>query len=330
MIGRRLEYLLAGLLLVACSDDGSRRSSGSGSSESSSGGGGAGGGDGASACPDGHACAPAVPAGWTGPAALFLGAAGDTLPACPAAFPALAVDAHAGVAPVAPAECSCSCDAPHGGSCHGLLGIDSCFDATCGACQPASQPVEAGTCIQVIQGNVLWKYVETVQPDTLGADCAPLLDAPTPPPPVWSSIARVCGLDTAATCAGGRCAPEPPAPFGASVCIHQPGDLECPSAYPQKTLLFDGFEDTRACSPCACGAVVNMTCSGTVTAHSGPGCGSSQGSWPVPGCIPFLPTPSTTHLYVSLSPTGGSCNPSGGTPIGEVVALGPTTVCCAD
>jgi hypothetical protein len=72
-----------------------------------------------------------------------------------------------------------------------------------------------------------------------------------------------------------------------------------------------------------------MTCEGTMTAHAQPGCATSLGSWDVPGCVPWLPTPGTNYVRFNLAPTGGSCAAMGGTPTGEVVGTGPTTVCCA-
>jgi hypothetical protein len=70
-------------------------------------------------------------------------------------------------------------------------------------------------------------------------------------------VMRLCGGPVGAGCARGGCFPEPSGELG-EVCVHQPGDLECPPAYPVKRLLFAGFDDSRACMQCTCVAPRRM------------------------------------------------------------------------
>lgn len=78
------------------------------------------------------------------------------------------------------------------------------------------------------------------------------------PPFAWAASITTCRIpETAPACDDGVCLPEIPAGFENKWCIYQQGDLECPSAFPEKTVFWSDVEDTRQCSTCQCGALAS-------------------------------------------------------------------------
>jgi hypothetical protein len=82
--------------------------------------------------------------------------------------------------------------------------------------------------------------------------------------PAFARVGIGCASQaaTAAGCTGTVCQPRPGAPFAAGMCVHQAGDLPCPSGTPftDRHVFFAGVDDTRGCAACACGPPSGGSC----------------------------------------------------------------------
>jgi hypothetical protein len=120
---------------------------------------------------------------------------------------------------------------------------------------------------------------------------------------------------------------------GFAQCLVQYGNRECPGAYPDKHVFYYGFDDTRACAPCACSAPAGSTCSAFVSAFKDGACSSPVVAGTVdasgPKCLDVLSGVAlgsklaTEPVYVP-----GVCQASGGEAIGDAVPEEPSTFCC--
>jgi hypothetical protein len=161
---------------------------------------------------------------------------------------------------------------------------------------------------------------------------------------LWQTAARACSLDVPGDCstAGAVCAPAG-AP-GFALCIRASGDVPCPVApvaaedgersFSQRHTFFDGAEDSRACSDCACGAPVGGVCTGTVALYEDATCAVPLDTVAVastgPVCLDVQPpgTPLGSAQVSALAYQPGTCSASGGDPVGVLTPTGPTTFCC--
>ena len=119
------------------------------------------------------------------------------------------------------------------------------------------------------------------------------------------------------------------------MCIYHEADVSCPDAYPDKHLVYAGFDDQRACSPCACSAPIGSGCTAALSVFKDGAC-----SIPLLGSVPIsssksacfdlvpagLPLGSKTVSALAYGP--GTCMPSGSEASGTVEAAGPSTFCC--
>ena len=279
-------------------------------------------------------CTAAAPPGWTGPIAVYLGAPDDPAPTCASAWPS-ETTTFAGPVDAPPASCdACTCDPPTGGSC-GLAATIVNDALQCFQIESTLMPAAADTCASFSTSDLNTGFRGQIPPITSPASCAPAGGAATLPPPAWSQRAVVCSdapVGLGCLGVGEVCAPRPAAPFGAKLCVEQVGDLDCPpGAYTQKTTLFGGADDTRSCSACACGNPGGATCSGTTTIFDGPGCVNPLVDVPHNNtCVQLSSAPSLSLSYRYKPGTpGGTCNASGGAPLGNVTPKDPVTVCCA-
>ena len=273
-------------------------------------------------------CAETPPGGWTGPLALYKGAGAP--PGCPGSYPTKISDGKTGFNPGIP-SCACSCDPATGIGCGGVAaavydvpnnlagctvnptGYTKVWSANAGVCTKAS----ASAVGQV----ALW-----LGPPTSAGTCAPKSNHVLPTP-TFSDQTRLCTGATAVagSCGTGQtCMPQPFKPF--DVCVYHSGNLACPSAYPQKTVVFDGYQDTRSCSACSCGNATS-SCKGMVqfasTCSSG---GIAYGA--VSGCGTPSPDIAATQYGTYVPNPSGTCPASSSTLTGTAVPTGETTVCC--
>ncbi len=283
-------------------------------------------GDASSTCD--ASCAPAAPAGWTGPFALYE-APPPGPPACPGAYPAPIDNGLEGLDAGA-AQCTCACGVVAGASC-GPPVVDLWSDSNCTAsCSQPFQPIGT-TCTRPNFGfNCGGGGRFTLEGGApSGGSCAP--DGGTAlPAPVWQLSALLCGLPPAVTpseCAGGGVCVPTPNPAGV-LCISQTGGSQCPSgAYSVPHTYYKSSSDGRSCTPCNCGPPTRIVCSPTtVTAFGTTNCsgGSTRETAPM-GC-------SGDHIASAIAaastPSGGSCAPVGGQPDGSVTPAAGRTVCC--
>ena len=295
-------------------------------------------------------CEPLPPAGWDGPFLLSLSPEG-TAPACPADAPVVAYQGHDGLN-VPPASCgACSCSAPSGTCapplslatsskpCGDLSGMTTPFDGPAawdGSCTANDCISPAPSCAHPMSVQSL-----TAEPLILTEQgCTPLIGvAQDASAPSWTTAVLACrgtptlGLlcsDPAKMCVQAAAPPE------FAMCIYHEADVSCPGAYPEKHLVYAGFDDQRACSACACSAPVGSNCTATLSVFKDAGCTAQQLllSDPVsssgPACFDLVPAglPLGSKTLTALAYQAGTCTPSGGEASGTVEASGPSTFCC--
>jgi hypothetical protein len=125
------------------------------------------------------------------------------------------------------------------------------------------------------------------------------------------------------------------------VCVVHDGDLPCPiygdNSFTEPHVFYDGTEDGRQCSDCACGPPLGSVCTATISIYKG---GDDMCSGAVvaqhvvssvePVCMDIAP-PGQALGSKSAGPTvyaPGKCEPTGGKSSGVATEIGPTTFCC--
>lgn len=309
-------------------------------------------------CAD-YACVNSIPNGWTGYFQLYEGTvAGD--PGCSLGFP---MDAYSGNfnlnAP--PANCNaCLCGAPQGQVCTppSLINV---LDCPCGGQPtvplPLTMPAGWGTC-QSAQGGMGGYYyaggkllcgpdmmqpcnqaVSSDVPTVSGGFCASTGGGGMVPPAAWDGFAHACNgaLTTGKGCnLGQTCLPKPKAPNLAQICIKRSGDFNCPAGqFSQKHVYYDDFTDSRGCSSCSCDSPSGATCAGNITIYADSfldTCTSPDGTFAAGTCMNLVGNPNAGNSKFTQTspPSGGSCSPVGGQPIGVATKTFPQTFCCAN
>lgn len=298
-------------------------------------------------------CLPLPPLGWSDPALLWIGAEIDA-PDCPDVAPVIGYEGHADLD--APNTCgACSCEPP-AGSC-GLPETITANAATCANTNaitprtPWDPPVPwDGTCTadDAVPANKLCMGVKCVQSVTIGPltltedACAPASQpVPLKATAVWGTYGRACIGSTTGGCEdhGTTCAAVPEVASGGFLtCIFHEGDVECPegSSYADKHVLYGGLDDTRACSPCGCGAPVGSKCEALVSVYADGACGAELGAVtvtteaPEPPCLPVpAGSPLGSKSAGPATYTPGACQASGGEPMGAAEPSGAATFCCS-
>jgi hypothetical protein len=287
-------------------------------------------------CAGSFACVPAVPGGWSGPFELYAGA--SPAPACTADFSS-AYDGNAGLG-APPAVCSCSCAAPNA-----ECGVPSLsfYGEAAGACpSPACSTTNlvAGACKTVDDATgcpaVVTPAISAPAPVVVSANCTPQASQAIGPP-TWATYAQACSSTTAVVeddCqTGSVCAPKPAAPYGATLCISQSGDVACPPAsggagYASKQLFYGSVDDQRTCTACTCGALGGASCSASFEAYS-----STDGSCTGGGDLYVAPfsceaVDQPADFRVTITAQNGSCGANPVNPTGSATATSPTTFCC--
>lgn len=295
-------------------------------------------------------CVPMATAGWSGPALTAIAATSAT-PACSGDVSTVAFMGTAGlVAPTACTTCSCG---PSSGTC-GFPTTIAANAATCaltgattpvtpfdpavgwtGACD-TNDPIAAGKlcsgvdCAQSVQ----------VAPLVVMDDGCSASGGAQPGPVTWSTTAIACEPPTVAnTCTGdagnGLCFPTPDAGAGFVACIFMAGDNACPtgSPYALKQVLYNGVDDTRGCTPCACGSATGSTCASTVSLYSDGACSTLLTTVAVSASGTDCSNVPAGSALGSKSATpatygAGSCSAGGGMPTGAATPSMPTTFCC--
>lgn len=286
-------------------------------------------GDGAIDCADPD-CSPAftcvanAPPGWSGPAAFYEGNPAST-PACPGMHPTATPLGNSGLT-ATPALCSaCTCGAPSGQCSLQPLSLES--DGCAASVGFVTQPLP-GACLPIAPPDTT-KAMRASPPAYAGGVCGASNVTVTRPPAAWQSAGLACsGGGIGGGCgAKASCAPAAKAPFATSLCVFRSGDIACPATFPQKHTFVNSVDDTRGCSPCACGAPA-VTCEAVTTVHGDPSCNGASTEIPNDGSCVNVGS-SGLSIDVAVTKTG-SCVASGGQPTGTLVEGNlKTTVCCA-
>jgi len=290
-------------------------------------------------CVGGQTCVDPVPGGWAGPLALFVdvnpGGPPPQPAPCPPTYP---MDVYDGVGlPTQPQDqCNCTCATSTGGKC-GSTTVTIYTNSSCTtSCGNATDP----TSCAYLNNCAGYTGTYAIVPATPVADAGSCKPSQTIVQPAWgwTQTSRTCQTMTlgGACGTGGVCVNVPPSPFLPKVCLAQSGDVPCPGGtYSSKNVFYQGgnhVDDARGCSACTC-QTPNTKCLGTAMTVFDVGTGpcdyTSYYNLVVDGgCQPLY---TLSPYYVLESPpyvSPGSCQPTGGQPVGQITPLGPTTVCC--
>lgn len=268
-------------------------------------------------------CAPPAPSGWFATSLLWLGKSDDMAPSCPDVMP-IPFSGFADTPPTV--NCPACVCAPSSAAC--LLPDQlSANVGTCpggaGVLQFNAPPAWTGSC-NTMNPVSSADSLTVAPPDSPGGSCTPAAAGPM----------SIQGPTSAQACeslnhvAPGSCGDQSmicafPKTEGFLTCIVKLADVECPTGWPGKHLV---FEDVYQCG-CACSAPSGDACSATVTVYEDDKCSKPLGSVMVSsdepkGCVDVLPgsafgsKSSTPPVY-----TAGTCTPS-------PTQTHPQTFCC--
>lgn len=294
--------------LIACAAEPRAATTGGGAER------GQGGGDG-----DG-CCDLEIPLEWDGPAMLWRG--DGTPPSCPS--PWVIEGPVGGVDVEAPSSCECACGEVSGGVCAEPGWVVMYDDTSC------SDPVGAFTPTPNCNSSSGAPYAGSATAKPLpsqGGSCTPIA-SDVLPEPIWTDDLKLC-IGAADTCGGEFCDLAAPDGFE-SLCVYRPGLFFCPpERYTERTILNQGWTDTRACTECTCDDPTDITCSTLVELWSEPDCSGSLAEIPDDQtCTQGLGWNVQGYRLLVEGPLGGWCGASRGELTGEVLADEPITVCC--
>ena len=291
-------------------------------------------------------CVPLAPLGFDGPALLWIGPESQA-PECPARAPRKVYEGHGGLN--ASHECPpCECSEP---TCVLPEGIVTSTLNVCPNDGPGATltdfdapPAWDGSCAAPppVDPSLLGSL--TIQPAT-ERPCGPV------PPEVahdigpigWGLFARGClgeAIDSVCSDPGTTCLPsaEPPPPGFRQCIMHLlPDDgsgVLCPAEYPEMHAFYGSVDDERACTECVCTQTAPSTCLARLSAYTDGACSSplfenmpiGTANSPCIDVMPGLQLGSIAATWQTDQP--GSCQTSGGEPIGQVKAKDPRTFCC--
>jgi hypothetical protein len=288
-------------------------------------------------CGTNERCAPAPPAGWTGPVTLYQGAPDAGVPSCGTGYQSAPVFQGNGGLVAAAASCT-ACTCTPGGMCSPPE-LTFYSDPMCSTPCGTPESLAEGVCVPASAGCTSFQIAS---PTFTGTACAQAGGSRSGASPSWSLTANACTTASPpvpGSCPSGQlCLPSPEASQIAGFCVEQSGEVACPaSAYSVQHVYFHGASDTRDCSVCTC------------TTTSQPACSIAGGGFPypdstceVPAAIPFVvPTrcaPTTTFdsavafeisdNMLAMQPATCMAAPGGGQPTGTVTTTSPTTFCC--
>lgn len=305
---------------AAAGASGSAGTAGTGGTAGSSGSAGSGG---ASPCGSGKSCIPTTPAGWSGPVTVGKGASAP--PGCPSTSYGTSVATLKDTFVPGAASCTCNC-----GSTTVTCGNVSYWDYTSNSCGGLASFVENLTPVSQckVTNNALDKQIRV----SGSASCLGETVTKTLPTPTWASQVRLCGgvTDSGGCGSGQACIADAPSGY-AGVCVFRVGDFPCPSGYPNRTVYYEDFTDTRDCTSCSC-APSGWNCNTNLTPYQSLDCTDTAGpKASVKTSSPRCTNQSNmTAFKVSVvTKTAGSCGVTSNTSLtGAAAATKPQTVCC--
>jgi hypothetical protein len=166
-----------------------------------------------------------------------------------------------------------------------------------------------------------------------GGACPPVASVAVPAVQ-WHGEARLCGVPAApvkGTCsAAAVCAPVAALPVkNDTYCVATDQLSPCPSAYyTVSRQYYWGGTDNRGCAPCTCGPLTGSACAeSAVVTYSDVACTMAHGTLAAPVTCNTM-TGVRAVTFEGGAPSGGSCVPDGGGPVGDFVPTNPYTICC--
>jgi hypothetical protein len=272
----------------------------------------------------GYTCAAAVPAGWVGP--IVRSSAGVVPAPCGGGFPDAIVKGGASL-DAKPATCTaCACAQSADEVCS-LPKVTLWDDVNCTGTSETHTPMAVGSCASLDSVDTV--SVKIVGATAVSGTCAASGGAPSGAGAGWQQAATACGnAVTGKGCSdGGACRPSSPPGYGAEACITHAGDVACPPAYPAKALVYTTIDDTRTCTPCACGGAQGG-CSPQTSLYTGFSCNTAAITVANDGQCHTLAHLIADSMKAAPPVVGGTCPPSGGVPMGSTTAATPETICC--
>ena len=222
---------------------------------------------------------------------------------------------------VDPGCATCSCLPPTGGSCDTTtvqrFGSDNCGDE---AASQRKDPDQA--CLDVLSGASSYEIgpINVTQ-----GTCSPATSTPLP-------VEERTGCETtpfvATDCAPNEVCVPPSGGVFDSVCVVLPGSTTCPAGYPNRSLIYQTYFDSRSCQ-CGCGSPQGATCAGAgVTLFTNDWCTSSTSHPLGPGCHDV----SSLFSIQSYRAEAGAWVPGmcmiNDLSSGQVTFSGEHTICC--
>jgi hypothetical protein len=279
------------------------------------------------ACTPDHECVPLPPTEWSEPQRIVDEAL--TAPALTCPDSGMADSYFQG--PGDPATCApCQCGTPNVGCSPPVI---ACWynQSTCQGGATVYQSASCGAASSCPSTCNNPHRCGMVQASQVGGGCPASGGEPTVGP-MWQGKVSVCSAGPLGGGCGAdaACVPVEPAPFDGPACTTRVGDHTCPTGYPNRVDLYTGGTDTRDCDACTCDTSSFSCTTGTATMWDDNGCsvgGIDLGMTCTDvaaaidnGSASFTTTPGTL--------SGTTCNPIGGSPIGEVTPQGQVTLCC--
>jgi len=249
-------------------------------------------------------------------------------------------------------KCTCSaptCVLPH------AIGLDKQAACGSGVSDNYAAPVGwDGSCFSPAQAPA-GSFASFALPPATVTGCTPSSSPPIKTPSAkaptsnvffggvgWKQYAKACNGNASGECesAGDSCVPNAePRPPEFQYCVAYMRDVDeanlpqCPAAFPEQHVFYRKWEGKRECTPCACGEPQNGQCMAAFSAYQDPACSDM----PAPffenvasaGCIGTMPSwtlGAISAKWVFNAP--GTCEPSGGEPVGEIKPVDPRLFCC--
>jgi hypothetical protein len=296
-------------------------------------------------------------AGWAGPVSIWEGSEPSTAPACGStAYPHTKFDAlHLSPSSeqVSCPECECSQSSRLSSpKCVARLQIYS--NGSCTGTHQLMTDAEGAFGFEVNQTCTTVNFdLNQFEPSALSfSDPYPVDDSCVAtktgtvvrPPITYGSSLLACdlaGITPPSGCSDQKiCAPKPNGGLSPYVCVYrqiEDADPGCTGDYYTIPILYYEYTDGRNCKECTCqpAGVTCVSSNGTTYGSwysdalcSGGGSSIQSGM----SCV-AVPPGNPTALYAKLgfvttSGNGGSCQPTGGTPVGDIKPLNTYRFCC--
>lgn len=286
-------------------------------------------------CPRGE-CVPLPPLGWDGPVLLWSGPS-ESPQECPQQAPNNVYEGNDGLSQVSQCpSCSCgpaACRVPSleiwdGSGCQGASTPYLAPDGWTGAC------TSPGFIPAADLGSISFPMTQMSPCEPQEGSIVEKVDYH------WATLARACQATEVPTACDETtiCVPtsEPPPP-GFEQCIFLRGEeaVECPLGYPNRYVFYGAIDTSSVtCTACACGSPAGGACEAAISAWSEPGCtgtmvDEAHVSTTEPWCSDAVPGHDLASMEAAwIQNVPGSCQASGGEPIGEAEPSGPATFCC--